>query len=373
MCFFNLIVRTMKNSHIIAAFLVGVLGVLVGSFLAGVFLDRLTSNQLEVGDLATWCAAFGTLLTLTFLINQQYQNHTEQRIERQQREEHESKQQELFTFQKFQMHKSAFHSTLDQLEANLTIRFFDREALYTGVFPANHFENCSITAKDSEALTGIVSQYHDIWEHIATINQQPKDATDEQLFIDYFLKIQALTNSLKLTQRSTHHVGNVYWNSANQAFMGNVFDLKGSIDTLESVISRLCAFSNVEMPSTPTEPFAAELLIPFYKFMLSTNGQRLYGTDFEAHKPLLAILIQAYEELDKSGWNENCPKLVDAYMNLATSMFDAHRLIALFESQEQTNKLITKLHHGLTEYLENAAEPDEGFQQLELGFRQLAA
>lgn len=358
----------------------GVGGVFFGYWLL-IATDRHILRHLEKGDMATWFAACGTILTLGFLIKQHTQLREEQKkekqelvAERQKREAHERKQQdmwdqqlEMLTFEKFQKHKAAFHSVLDQLENSPHIKFFDREALYEELFPNNSFESCVTNKANAEFLNKLNNDYRDIWEHVKQINQSKNGVLDDKLFVDFFIKVTSLAASLKIQLQPTHEVGNLYWDMEDQQFMGNIFNPRESIHALEAVIKRISSFCYVEIPDIPSEPLVAWFLIPFYKFITSTRfngGSSLYRTDFEEHKQVLLVLTQAYEEYMKSGWHQNCPKLAEAFQKISGLIFDAPKLIKLFSSIDEVRALVAQLDEGVDEHLNKATHPINSIGEL---------
>ncbi|MEF1254532.1 hypothetical protein [Vibrio sp. M260112] len=342
-------------------------------FILGVGLTAFTALESVVGDVATWVAAVGTVLTLGFAIRQNRILREEQKQERLDREEHEHRQQEMWCqqqemliFEKFQRHKAAFHSVLELQESNLQIKFFDKEALYESLFPRNSFENCTTDHADTEFLNAIVERYHGIWEHIKEINSCKDGKYDEQLLVDFFIKVAGLTRTLKIQFQETQSVGNIYWNHGTPQLMCNIFTPSEFVLVLEVVIKRISSFCYVPMPIVSTEPLQARSLIPFYKFMLSPNGKNRFRTDFDEHKAVLSILLRAHQEFDRPGWNHNGDekKMVEVYIRISNLISDAHKLIELFSSKEEINKLVVQLTYAISDYMVTAPRPNANFVQI---------
>lgn len=156
----------MKLSDCFLFLVVGIFGVYLGYSLLPI-TDALLFKKLDTGDLATWFAAAGTILTLAFLINQHMQLKSMQDTERADRENHEKKQQEMWqeqkemlSFQKFQVHKEEFNKLLDQLEKNFPkIKFNDRIYLYQILFPGNDFMSSSVKLRENSTLLELVEHF----------------------------------------------------------------------------------------------------------------------------------------------------------------------------------------------------------------------
>ncbi len=98
---------------LIVTFLVSVVlgGLIVGGIVAASLALKPFDSQ-WVSAFGTVLAALGTVSTLGFLVYQNTIQTKELKDERRKREDHEAKQQELLSFQKYEMHKTAFHSIL---------------------------------------------------------------------------------------------------------------------------------------------------------------------------------------------------------------------------------------------------------------------
>lgn len=298
-----------------------------------------------------------------FLVYQNTIQAKELKDERKKREDHEAKQQELLTFQKYEMHKTAFHSMLDQLEESLPIKFYDRESLYESLFPHNSFESCNTKHANIDFLNKITEHYVNIWTDVEEINTKP----DDRLVVQIITSILTSASSLKAHMQKTHDTGNLYWNHGTPPFMCNVFNPSESMFALEVAIRRISSFCYVQMPNVSKEPFQAWFLFPFYKFVLSPNGKNLFKTDFDEYKPILSILIRAHDEFQKPGWNNNnhARKMVDVYTLISKLFFDSNRLIELFSTQEEVKNLILQLRVAIEEYIEvTGGQPNCEFVQL---------
>ncbi len=171
----------MKLSDCFLYLFVGIFGVYLGYSLLPI-ADALLFQKLDTGDLATWFAAAGTILTLAFLINQHRQAWQAQKVEKEERkkaeaeqlkllkeerearerserlqreelkkerearEGHEAKQREMWEeqvelqrFQKFQFHKSLTDEQLRTIELKYSgrVKFIDKPRLYSLLFPQN--------------------------------------------------------------------------------------------------------------------------------------------------------------------------------------------------------------------------------------------
>ncbi|MEZ9290819.1 hypothetical protein AB4251_17985 [Vibrio lentus] len=183
----------------------GIIGAFLGYWLLHA-ADALIFKPLESGDLATWFAAAGTILTLAFLINQHRKTWQAQKVEKEERkkaeakqekdlalerearqkyqekqlellkeerearersellqreelkkerearERHEAKQQEMwqkqstmFAFQKYQDHKSLLLELLSELDNQHSVTIHDKSKFYRKVFIKNNSEHCDLT------------------------------------------------------------------------------------------------------------------------------------------------------------------------------------------------------------------------------------
>lgn len=349
---------------LIVTFLVSVVlgGLIVGGIVAASLALKPFDSQ-WVSAFGTVLAALGTVSTLGFLVYQNTIQAKELKDERKKREDHEAKQQELLTFQKYEMHKAAFHSTLTQLEDDPHIKFFDREGLYESIFPKNSFEYCAIDDSDSSVICNIEDSYNDIWKHVSKTLQSKNENEYIELVLEYFSKVDVLSRLLRVELLAVHEIGNLYINIENQRFIGNIFNLRSSMFSLEKIIRRLCKFTDQTISLAPGEPLISRYLIPFYKTILY-SGNHVHTTDFEEYKPVLSIVIDSYVTLDEaSGWST--PALMDAYREISRLINDSPRFIELFKSKDEVVKLVGQLLTGFRQNLGSTTARNPTFVQIE--------
>lgn len=363
-----LVLKIPDFCHLLVLVICALVFFIFGAYVAGGIIATsviLTDQPASwVGAIATVVAAIGTVSTLAFLIHQNRSQAKEIREERAKREAHEVKQQELLSFQKYEMHKTAFHSILDQLEKSISIKFRNRESLYESMFPHNNFNKCSIKFIDATFMNGILMRRAQICNHIALINSRNVQRDRDTDIIDYFAKVLDLSAHLQVSLQPIHSIGNIHWRLDNQPFLGNVFDLKSDLVALETVMSRLAKFCDHPFPAIQYEPIVGSYLIPFYKFLFTDNCKELYKLDFDKFLPLLSIFIRSYEELRKPGWINNCPALTKSNQSINNLIFDAPRLIELLKSENDIKELADELYTGYIQQLQNSTTKNPKFQQL---------
>lgn len=249
----------MKLSNVFLIFFAGVAGVLFGGLFLTIILPRFFSGELETGDMATWAAAFGTICTLGFLINQ----HTELRekqqnekkefeIERDKREEHECKQQEMwasqekmFSFQKYQEHRTLFFRLLDSLETTIPIEFLNKAELYEAIFPNNSLSQVQLTLDKSTTPQPHVLKQVEIKiircnRHLVKLSHQEYSVSDDLIAWSH----DNIADLLKLKLTSEPKVGDLRYHQEKSLNLLQVFDV---IDTFCEVLNKINKF--VDWPS----------------------------------------------------------------------------------------------------------------------------
>lgn len=264
----------------------GIIGVFLGYWLLHA-ADALIFKTLESGDLATWFAAFGTILTLGFLIKQHTQMREEQKKEkaerkaeeskqrkelseeRKKREEHEKKQQEMWDEQKdlvhlekFERHKRLLNEMLDGLEPRLMVinHFYDRDGIYKACFPDNSYVSCNIKASKNSDLIQCI---HDFGEILQLMDKPCLTLLEfREAYLDNYLEEQKDTKELlkklyKLAtklffsnQRDTSF--NNIIDTSNHYFSIDSFNIKGLIDDINEVLLRLALFCNINYSKSAT-------------------------------------------------------------------------------------------------------------------------
>jgi hypothetical protein len=274
----------MKLSHSLFYLLAGIIGVYLGYSLLPI-TDALLFNNLETGDLATWFAASGTILTLGFLINQHTQLRAEQRKEkeerkieeakqrkelaeeRKKREEHEQKQQEMwasqekmFTFQKYQNHKSLLLELLRELESQHSVTFSDKSKFYRKIFIKNNSEYCDVKISlrsldfgfSQLGLLEII--YQDLKKHflnfkdmqLSPVASLEADITGK-IFDQYLTKLYQFSQALHVDLNMPAAIGNVHLLDKPNSSISNIFVTERSFKTLEAIYISISHFCGNEL------------------------------------------------------------------------------------------------------------------------------
>lgn len=301
----------MKLSHAVFFFLAGIFGVWVGAQFFGLFWDTLISDRFEVGDMATWVAAFGTLFTLGFLINQHKQLHDEQkkekidrkressqqqnalREERKKRESHERQQKEMwaeqnqmFTFQKYKEHKNLFYDMLNELEREYNIKFFDRSGFYSSIFQSNNFNFCDITVDlvDSEMSPGSLSDINYLFNminnslHNATFYNPSKR---QEHLESHLFSLVRFSGLLHITFRDVCYLGDIYWDvdEIEEPLVLNLFDSLKTTIVMQNVFFELLKFTGNEKPESINH-----MRTSFYQdAIIELVYKKYYRSSFSAH------------------------------------------------------------------------------------------
>ncbi|HDZ9215928.1 TPA: hypothetical protein RUZ12_003614 [Vibrio cholerae] len=324
-------------------------------------LSEITQGSPAFGNWAMWFGSVGTLGTLIFL-SWQY------RHERQSRLDSESKQQamwasqeEMLSFQKYQTHKSEYHSLLNQIQNSFDIEFTNREALYETIFPENNFHKCSVTInasneKTSSGIKAIVNSYSLVWEQVSKFSSIDQTTDTTRLVVDYYSSIQQLTHTLNVKFMVKHDVGNVYFGLGLDNFIANIFDPKSSLSAIDHTVERICKFCSFELPSISRAPLQAWLLIPFYEGFLGKGIQQLYRVDFEQYKPVLGVLLRLYKR-DMSS-NYTLPLDTNIRNKINNLFFDNTSLIEFFLSNDEILKIIEPLYLAYHQAVEHNSITD---------------
>ncbi|EHH2490356.1 hypothetical protein J7X65_000994 [Vibrio parahaemolyticus] len=270
----------MNSKDVMTYILAGIGGVFLGYWLLNA-ADALIFKQLEPGDLATWFAASGTILTLGFLIKQHTQIRQEQKkekserkaeerrqreeilLERKHREEHERKQQEMWasqakmlTFQKYQNHKQLMRELLEELEHEYSVVINEKSTLYRKLFPNNNSEHCDVKieifslAYGHSSIALMDSLYNDLTSSIKNFREMKLDpiATIQsditgKIYDDYLVKLFQFANLLHVELSFDKVEGSIYPLSNPSIRFSNIFIATRTFEILESIyinISHFC-------------------------------------------------------------------------------------------------------------------------------------
>lgn len=306
----------------------GILGVFLGYWLLHA-VDALILKTHESGDLATWFAASGTILTLGFLIKQHTQMREEQKkekvdrkaeeikqraaikLERTNREDHERKQQEMWaiqreitSLQKYDAHKKMFHSLLTGLENRFSplIEFYDKDGLYNNLFPENTPTSCSMVidvSSESQQSAGTLQNtlvcYEFLEKSLDRINSSPEREyyTNAHNLMGDLLSLQS---SLRITFKDCNTLGYISPVFDKNVLLINVFDTTKHVRCLEETLERICAFVSVNPPHEISHKTGGNYIMStLLRFSLEHTQLRGYEMHFGDHENTLHCMYKCYD------------------------------------------------------------------------------
>ncbi|MEQ6344895.1 hypothetical protein [Vibrio cyclitrophicus] len=272
----------MNKNEVVAGFLCGFIGLLVGSFWLNGSTNWLFDLIATLGSIATAGSFIYIILDNRKLRlaqdNETYERKKEEHkqrkelnIERKKREEHELKQQQLWeeqmamaAFEKYQRHQVMFDSLLDSLELkhNHLFKFVDRIALYELLFPSNTPTYCEYY---------IENFYSSFQEYIFTTSKSSISDTisalEPTLTPGQFIQaISLMKNSLRIKFQGNLNIGG-FSSIPNENLDINLFDPLLTCQIMTDIVKRLVAFST----NIPTN-HKLSLSHPNYSFIESIRG-----------------------------------------------------------------------------------------------------
>lgn len=353
----------------------GILGVFLGYWLLHA-VDALILKTHESGDLATWFAASGTILTLGFLIKQHTQMREEQKkekvarkaeeikqraeikLERTNREDHERKQQEMWaiqreitSLQKYDAHKKMFHSLLTGLENRFSplIEFYDKDGLYNNLFPENTPTSCSMVidvSSESQQSAGTLKNtlvcYEFLEKSLDIINSSPEreSYTNAHNLMGHLLSLQS---SLRITFKDSNTLGYISPVFDKNVLLINVFDTTKHVRCLEEALERICAFVSVNPPHEISHKAGGNYIMStLLSFSLEHTQLRGYEMHFGDSENTLRCMYKCYDFFAKP----EC-------RGIAQITLHSHQLWELFSQRDDLVALLiskTDLHKLLEEF-----------------------
>ncbi|NOH82863.1 hypothetical protein F0249_03495 [Vibrio sp. 03-59-1] len=348
----------MKLSNVFLIFFAGVAGVLFGGLFLTIILPRFFSGELETGDMATWAAAFGTICTLGFLINQ----HTELRekqqnekkefeIERDKREEHERKQQEMWaeqketlSFQKLQMHKLEFNNILLELERTNKFEFINKTTLYSNIFPINNFKTCeTIINLDSEyrqnELQDIINKFHLLTN---SFNSFYNPNTTEDQAYNHLKCLLELAYALQVRFKPEPKVGDILYDPQLESHTINIFDPIATATQCEMILIKLCDFSGNSLTSSLKYKYGKN----FTDAILNLSFHKPQKEDIFISQDGLTITSMLYQCLQY--FSESSASLNNSfYKTLHECFYKPNEMHSLLSSKAKLIGLVSSLREFL--------------------------
>ncbi|MEZ8463905.1 APC family permease [Vibrio splendidus] len=301
-----------------------------------------SANAIELGDLATWVAAFGTVSTLGFAIRQNHQLSEEQRkekkerkveeakqrkelnIERNKREEHERKQQEMWasqakmlTFQKYQNHKQLMTDLLKELEHEHSVTINEKSTFYKKLFPNNNSEHCDVKVEvvsstyDKSSIALMDSLYNDLAEYIQNFRLMKLEpiATLEsditgKVYDDYLVKLFQFATSLHVELSLNEVEGSIYPLDNPSIRFSNIFIASTTFETLESIYMNISHFCGNEVIPSNNDHSIGYSLAKLHHFF-TPEHHHFFSTDKGSLTDELSILweyflLLSHESLEQS-------------------------------------------------------------------------
>jgi len=319
-------------------------------FISAVDLSAFTEFDIELGDMATWIAAIGTVSTLFFAIRQNKQLRFEQKkekeerkteetkqrrdldSERKKREKHEkeqlkmwAEQKQMLTFQKYEAHFKLYNQLLDRIEREDIFQgiyiFPERTQSYRALFPNNNLVNCKLdfsasTDNDFTPICYIASVIKDIGELAEKIANKE---TDNREVFHLFTKIASVTRVIGAQIKQKELPGTVCIGKNGR---NSYFNISRGLDcllALRSIINELSRFVNLaplneDLVFKTFQPFMQEQL--YFQCLTSKNNAITHNIT-SGSLNALPTLTRVYSVLK----GEDLPKIEELINSLWWNIF----------------------------------------------------
>lgn len=358
-----------------------------------------SANTIEFGDLATWVAAFGTVLTLGFAIRQNRQLREEQnkeklerkaeenkhkhnlKVERDKREEHERKQQNMWqeqnehlSFKKFQTHKTMFTEMLHELENKFKdeFYFYDIDGLYEELFPKNGFLSCQTIVNLESAGENRAGSLKDALDGYLFLNESLDDchkytANSYEHSHKFLGQLLTLSSNLHIDFKPNSEYGGVYADIkvGEPWFLLNVFSPLRTAIIIEHVLKRLCSFTGnqgaVVSLSHKQTSFLFETLQNFAFKHTNLRGYKFSTYDMGTVIYLLNDIKNAlpnYRNINAIGVNERYLELSELFTN------EVKMTIYLTRSRHEIKMSLENIAFFLKDLRQNFVIEGKGSKQL---------
>ncbi|PKG37493.1 hypothetical protein [Psychromonas sp. Urea-02u-13] len=258
----------------IKAFIAGIVGTLIGGLILGFLVDLIFTNWVasgsaKFGNWAAWTGAFftlfaaiaagiaarGALKTLSFMRIQ----HADLATENTNRFEHEKnvwkEQKEMLFFQKHREHKQQFYNTLNDLQKEHSISFYNRSNLYSSIYPKNRFDHCDyeVDLNDDGALghKNLHYLFNDISESLSKFVNFSGIKLQKHIE-DHLNKLLRFSSLLHINFNDDNKTGDLYWNVDqlnSKVYILNIFDSLKSTIVMQNVFFEMLSFSGNELPA----------------------------------------------------------------------------------------------------------------------------
>lgn len=209
-----------ESFYIFFIFLGTTLGALVGIFIFRNVDDNVLNYVTALGSI-------GTLGTLLFLM---YDGITNRKVTA----ARDSRQEEMWTFQKYQMHRKLFDELLDQMEdkyAGMGLKFYNRMKLYLLLFPKNTVHYVQL---ESNTIVQATQPFEQEFNELFEMGTDPVPRIVE-LFSHMFSNLSiGFTVEAKL--------GQINYLGTETYF--NIFSYNDHIKAWQSIVDELNSFSN---------------------------------------------------------------------------------------------------------------------------------
>lgn len=202
------------------------LGTFVGA-LVGIFLFRSEDGNLL--NYVTALGSIGTVGTLLFLMYDGIKNR-EVTVAR------DSRQEEMWTFQKYQMHRKLFDELLDRMEdkyAGIGLKFYNRTKLYLVLFPKNTVHYVQLESDAIvQATQPLEQEFNELFEKPMGIDPVPKIVE----LLSHMFGNLSIGFTVEEKYGQINHVGfETYF---------NLFSYNDRIQAWQSIVDELNSFSN---------------------------------------------------------------------------------------------------------------------------------
>jgi hypothetical protein len=332
------------------------LGTTLGA-LVGIFIFRSIDNY--VLNYVTALGSIGTLGTLLFLMYDGINN-------RKVTAARDSRQEEMWTFHKYQMHRKLFDELLDQMEdkhAGMGLKFYNRTKLYLLLFPKNTVNYVQLESNTIvQATQPFEQEFNELFDQSMGIDPLPRIVElHSHMFSKLFI---GFTVEAKL--------GQIIYLGSETYF--NLFTYNEHIQAWQSIVDELNSFSNSKGIERDTCRFYRLSESEFvsvidsllcdssqYSILLGDIDMRLFEELWRANKQIKSSLRNFTKRASNNGFSKPlfiCHPLFDLFTEERLRQLEVDndfRLDAINKFLSSLDREILKDNHR-KRYLEGAKQ-----------------
>ncbi|MUK51073.1 hypothetical protein [Aliivibrio fischeri] len=299
---------------------IGSLSVMIGYLFVPLLIDGQIIRADILGSLGTWAGSIATVGTLIFLIRQnielreqQEKQQTQQNINEEKQHEMWKSQNEMLTFQKYELHYKMFNEMLDRIETEDRFRgiyvFRERSSAYQQLFPFNNLLQCTsdlsqISNLSSHPLIKADEQLKNI--SIETEKIAHVFSSKNSTIFELNKQLYALTLNLGLMLKEPKQVGSIRIGTFEHNAFFNITRGLDCLCSLFHIINELRRFSH--LPCLNDEhllEYTKGLFnhIFYINYILSISNENVMSCNLGKHK-VLSKIVQGVYFLNKIKQNE---------------------------------------------------------------------